>query len=127
MGTNPFQYRTNVHIRESGYSVPIRTVCSCPIRTIGKYSFRKFVSYVHIRYSIVYGLPYINLVWPRETLNDAYIHQKAHFLKHPGQVLLSIYFFCVFGLGYSVFVCERASPTVQPIELEVIYLQIITD
>ena len=50
---------------------------------------------------------------------------KAHFLKHPGQVLLSIYFFCVFGLGYSVFVCERASPTVQPIELEVIYLTIL--
>ena len=50
--------------------------------------------------------------------------QKAHFLKHPGQVLLSIYFFCVFGLGYSVFVCERASPTVQPIELEVFFSQI---
>jgi len=51
----------------------------------------------------------------------SYPFKKAHFLKHPGQVLLSIYFFCVFGLGYSVFVCERASPTVQPIELEVIY------
>ena len=91
----------------------VRVICSYPIL-------------YRIPYT-VYGLPYLNLVWPRETLNDAYIHQKAHFLKHPGQVLLSIYFFCVFGLGYSVFVCERASPTVQPIELEVIYLQIITD
>ena len=57
------------------------------------------------------------------TFEDTFL-VKAHFLKHPGQVLLSIYFFCVFGLGYTVFVCERASLHVQmeTIELEVFIL-----
>lgn len=55
------------------------------------------------------------------TFEDTFL-VKAHFLKHPGQVLLSIYFFCVFGLGYAVYVCERAAPAVNlinRIDLEV--------
>ena len=48
------------------------------------------------------------------TFEDTFL-VKAHFLKHPGQVLLSIYFFCVFGLGYAVYVCERAAPDVNVI------------
>ncbi|CBY18124.1 unnamed protein product [Oikopleura dioica] len=42
------------------------------------------------------------------TFEDTFLI-KTHFLKHPAQVLLAIYFFCVFGLGYVVFVFERAN------------------
>jgi len=44
---------------------------------------------------------------------------KTHFLKHPAQVLLAIYMFCVFGLGYVVFVFERSDTKY----LDVIQLQ----